>query len=112
MNTKVSLSASDIRNHVVHQQQTMKFSLLASVVFVAAGLASLLPLSAIDQPAALYPIGGFNGTNAKVSGRLFEIDGKVGYFAGLFNSRLQMQQLNVSRKQCLVAGTFEQQLGC
>jgi mannan endo-1,4-beta-mannosidase len=70
----------------------MKFSLFANVVLAASGLASfLLPSSSIDQPAPLYPIGSSNGTNAKVSGRLFDIDGKVGYFAGLFNSLWQMQ---------------------
>jgi mannan endo-1,4-beta-mannosidase len=69
----------------------MKFStpLFIYSVFAASALASssLLPSSATDQPAPFYTIGTSNGTNAKVSGRLFEIDGKVGYFAGLFDHK-------------------------
>jgi mannan endo-1,4-beta-mannosidase len=61
-------------------------------VLAAAALASLflLPSSATDQPAPFYPIGTSNGTNAKVSGRLFEIDGKIGYFAGWFDTKHQL----------------------
>lgn len=35
-----------------------------------------------DQPPPAYPIGQTKGQNAKVAGRLFDIDGKVEYFAG------------------------------
>lgn len=35
------------------------------------------------QPAPAYPIGQVKGANAKVAGRLFDIDGKVEYFAGM-----------------------------
>lgn len=55
--------------------------------FLAAA-ASALPASTLHlddanaQPALAYPIGQSNGTNAKVAGRLFEVDGKVQYFAG------------------------------
>lgn len=34
------------------------------------------------QPPPAYPIGQVKGANAKVAGRLFNIDGKVEYFAG------------------------------
>lgn len=34
------------------------------------------------QPDCAYPIGRFGGANAKVAGRLFDIDGRVQYFAG------------------------------
>jgi hypothetical protein len=51
-----------------------------STVFAVSALTlpSLWPASALGQPAPFYPIGTSNGTNAKVSSRLFEIDGKVG----------------------------------
>ncbi|OIW28323.1 glycoside hydrolase [Coniochaeta ligniaria NRRL 30616] len=35
-----------------------------------------------NPPPPLYPLGARSGTYAKVSGRLFEIDGKIGYFSG------------------------------
>lgn len=35
-----------------------------------------------EQPPPAYPIGQVQGANAKVAGRLFDIDGKVEYFAG------------------------------
>lgn len=35
-----------------------------------------------NQPPPAYPIGQTKGQNAKVAGRLFDIDGKVEYFAG------------------------------
>lgn len=36
------------------------------------------------QPPPAYPIGKTKGQNAKVAGRLFDIDGKVEYFAGSY----------------------------
>jgi mannan endo-1,4-beta-mannosidase len=64
----------------------MKFliPLFMTSVISAAALpsATLLASSATNQPACSYPIGSSNGKKAKVSGRLFEIDGKVEYFAG------------------------------
>lgn len=35
-----------------------------------------------SQPPPIYPIGQTKGPNAKVAGRLFNIDGRVEYFAG------------------------------
>jgi len=35
-----------------------------------------------EQPPCAYPVGQSGGANAKVAGRLFDIDGKVEYFAG------------------------------
>jgi mannan endo-1,4-beta-mannosidase len=60
----------------------LALALLVSVAVKATPV--LLPASA-TQPAASYPIGKASGSNAKVSGRLFEIDGKVQYFAGWYN---------------------------
>ncbi len=54
--------------------------LLASCVIAAPAIQSS---PASQQPAVAYPIGQ-NGSNAKVAGRLFNIDGKVEYFAGKF----------------------------
>lgn len=34
------------------------------------------------QPPPRYPIGTYGGSNAKVAGRLFDINGRIGYFAG------------------------------
>lgn len=55
---------------------------LASVALAApASTPSILPAGA-PQPAPRYPIGKTDLTNAKVAGRLFDLDGKVEYFAG------------------------------
>ena len=77
----------------------MKFliPLFMTSVISAAALpsATLLASSATNQPACSYPIGTTsNGKNAKVSGRLFEIDGKVEYFAGMFDLMSWWQSLN------------------
>ena len=52
--------------------------LLASLTL---GAPTVLSSEAAEQPACVYPIGA-SGGNAKVAGRLFDIDGKVQYFAG------------------------------
>lgn len=51
---------------------------------VAAGVvpASTLHVDS-TQPSPSYPVGQAQGENAKVAGRLFNIDGKVEYFAGV-----------------------------
>ncbi len=41
-----------------------------------------------EQPPCAYPVGKSGGTNAKVAGRLFDIDGKVEYFAGEAPARM------------------------
>lgn len=55
--------------------------------YVLAVAATALPTSALHidntQPAPAFPIGQAKGANAKVAGRLFDIDGKVEYFAGV-----------------------------
>ena len=83
----------------------MKFSILLSMtsVIAAAALtsASLLASSATNQPACSYPIGTSNGKNAKVSGRLFEIDGRVEYFAGMFDLMNWWQSLNFVKEVTL-----------
>lgn len=59
-----------------------KASLVWSVLALAAtALPSALHISN-KQPPPAYPIGQGKGSNAKVSGRLFNIDGKKEYFAG------------------------------
>lgn len=64
----------------------MKFPsvLVLSAVFALPAFAqsSLQDSSITDQPPPAYPIGYAQGTIPKVSGRLFEIDGKLEYFAG------------------------------
>jgi mannan endo-1,4-beta-mannosidase len=64
----------------------MKFStasLLSSVLASSVLAAPTILSSTVDeQPACAYPIGTNGNVNAKVSGRLFDIDGKVQYFAG------------------------------
>jgi mannan endo-1,4-beta-mannosidase len=73
----------------------MRFSIqmITHVVFATSAFAlpSLLSLSDTSQPAVAYPIGRAGGTNAKASRRLFEIDGKIEYFAGwsVLNNGLQ-----------------------
>lgn len=59
-----------------------KASLIWSVLALAA---TALPATIhVDnkQPPPTYPIGQVKGANAKVSGRVFNIDGRTGYFAG------------------------------
>lgn len=59
-----------------------KASLVWTVLALAAtALPSGLHISN-KQPPPAYPIGQGKGSNAKVSGRVFTIDGKKGYFAG------------------------------
>ncbi|ORY63485.1 glycoside hydrolase superfamily [Pseudomassariella vexata] len=64
----------------------MKFSSCISALLGAAVTATALPSSSVSvsskQPASKYPIGNGKGPNAKVAGRVFDIDGRVGYFAG------------------------------
>lgn len=57
--------------------------LLGLIWFAASVLAAptILAASASQQPPCTYPIG-IKGKFAKAAGRLFDIDGKVGYFAG------------------------------
>ncbi|CAN8106177.1 unnamed protein product [Discula destructiva] len=63
----------------------MRF-LVASTWSVLAVVARALSASALHvdstQPPPAYPIGRTGGANAKAAGRLFDIDGKVEYFAG------------------------------
>lgn len=64
------------------------------MIFKASLIWSVLALAATALPAAIhvdnkqpppaYPIGQVKGSNAKVSGRVFNIDGRTGYFAGEF----------------------------
>jgi mannan endo-1,4-beta-mannosidase len=42
-----------------------------------------------DPPRPMYPTGTQSGTFAKVSGRLFDIDGKTGYFSGTVRAMLK-----------------------
>lgn len=70
----------------------MKLSLSLSVAaFLSASVeaASSLQVPSAPQPASKYPIGAASAANAsiaKTSGRLFDIDGEVQYFAGKFYS--------------------------
>ncbi len=83
----------------------MKFliPLFMTSVISAAALpsANLLASSAANQPACSYPIGTSNGKNAKVSGRLFDIDGRVEYFAGMFDLTNWWQWLNFVKEVTL-----------
>lgn len=60
-------------------QALLKWSLL--VVSVTA-LPAALHIDS-SQPPPAYPIGQGKGSNARVAGRIFNIDGKVEYFAGI-----------------------------
>jgi mannan endo-1,4-beta-mannosidase len=82
----------------------MKLSTVGiSLAFAISAFASpsLLSSSAINQPARPYPIGKAGGANAKVSGRLFEIDGKVEYFAGLFIPKIPFAVAELSKEVML-----------
>ena len=63
----------------------MKFptNSVLSLAFATSAVAAPTILAAnAQQPACTYPIGKSGGSNAKVAGRLFNVDGKVEYFAG------------------------------
>ncbi|KAH8199555.1 hypothetical protein TruAng_006306 [Truncatella angustata] len=62
----------------------MKIAGLVSLATAWAVSTAALPTqSARDiQAVSVYPVGTSKNANAKVAGRLFNIDGKVGYFAG------------------------------
>lgn len=65
----------------------MKISILVHFWGALVAAAGALPSSSTfhisnSQPAPAYPIGQGTGANAKVAGRLFDIDGKAEYFAG------------------------------
>jgi mannan endo-1,4-beta-mannosidase len=85
----------------------MRFATTAlGLTLVTSSIAAPTLLNAeSSQPACAYPIGQSGGSNAKVAGRLFNIDGKVEYFAGWNEFPLQTQQLICYRKQCMVART-------
>lgn len=63
----------------------MKLLLFATAILaIAAKAESLLTRNANDiRLESRYPIGNGKSSNVKVSGRLFDIDGRVGYFAGM-----------------------------
>jgi hypothetical protein len=88
---------------------------ILSLTFAGAAIAApapapapaVLSANAAQQPPSLYPIG-TGGVNAKVSGRLFDIDGRVEYFAGMKCTLSVLETpLIMNRFQCLVACPFE-----
>jgi mannan endo-1,4-beta-mannosidase len=60
----------------------MRLALLAGLVGLALADESLIRSIKEPQIPPIYPIGAVNGSFAKVSGRLFNIDGRVAYFSG------------------------------
>jgi len=63
----------------------MKFlnaSILSFGFAICAGATPTIQPATAQQPACSFPIGTSGGSNAKTAGRLFNIDGKVEYFAG------------------------------
>ncbi len=89
------------------------------VALVLLGLAQAgqnLIRSAKDTPVPpIYPIGTKKEPFAKVSGTLFEIDGKVTYFAGMCHIRFLASLGSVAdlrRNERLVAGPSKQERGC
>lgn len=95
----------------------MKFSFCSSflslafaVVVIGVPATSIHIDDAATQPAVAYPIGTTGGTNAKVAGRIFHIDGRVEYFAGKsYSVATRAKVLMSSRYQCMVACTSEQE---
>jgi mannan endo-1,4-beta-mannosidase len=59
--------------------------------------ATILQAAGSDaQPAPVYPIGNRGGKFAKTAGRLFDLEGRVGYFAGnLFLIILRVASLTI-----------------
>lgn len=73
--------------------------LLLGLTLTSSTLSVPLIQSAFEtQPPSIFPIGNSGGANAKVSGRLFDIDGHVGYFAGKLK-RIRPQSLGCYKSQ-------------
>lgn len=80
------------RDHWNHVNGALFEIRLANMIFKTSLVWSVLTLAATALPSALhisnkqpppaYPIGQGKGSNAKVSDRVFDIDGRKGYFAG------------------------------
>lgn len=65
----------------------MKFSTFASVAAALTSTAAAFPAAQNIQAESSYPVGTAKSSNVKVAGRLFNIDGRVGYFAGKLSAR-------------------------
>lgn len=62
----------------------MKFQVTCTLAGIGlAAIVAAAPSAKSPQSGSVYPIDFSGGKNAKVAGRLFNIDGKVGYFAGM-----------------------------
>ncbi len=61
----------------------MRHQLGFLLIGLAQASASLIRSSKDPQVPPIYPIGTKNESFARTSGTLFEIDGKVSYFAGM-----------------------------
>jgi hypothetical protein len=91
----------------------MKFpnsSILSLGFAVVARAAPTLQFAEAKQPEPIYPIGKNGGSNAKVAGTVFNIDGRVEYFAGMSPPLLILQVLIGFRVKRMVACTSEQEL--
>lgn len=91
----------------------MRFSALASIAAALTATAVALPADVPRdvQIESLYPVGTVKSGNVKVAGRVFNIDGKVGYFAGESGIQVDYGQnlmLISNREQRLVAWTSQQ----
>lgn len=93
----------------------MKFQSTISLLSLAlSSVVTAAPGVSVESDSA-FPIGFSKHKNARAVGRLFEIDGKVQYFAGeLLWSSLNSydQYLTNYRNQCLVARSLELQQRC
>jgi mannan endo-1,4-beta-mannosidase len=88
----------------------MKFpnpSILSLLFSIGARAAPAIQAAGAQQPPCAYPIGTNGGSNAKVAGRLFNIDGKVEYFAGKIFCKLVLTATDWNRFKRVVACTSE-----
>ncbi len=86
---------------------TVKMKFAKSVLSLALACSTLTVATILsadsEQPPCAYPIGQSGGANVKVAGRLFDIDGKVEYFAGKTTVECHEVSLNLLRIECMVA---------
>lgn len=73
-----------------------------TISHLAVSVAIIQPAVSENQPGLLYPIGS-GGSFAKSAGRLFDLDGTAGHFAGTLYLLLPQRSANWYRLQCLVA---------
>ena len=87
----------------------MRFSSLAAALGGLCAARAQIISSKDPQPPSKYPIGAVREPFAKVSGRLFDVNGTVGYFSGQPLDSLPVPQAYPTRHERLVPWSYHVQ---